>query len=192
MRFKLFFILTFCGMAVALGQIKDEREQRISNSAFPQNALGELRPFLKDVRRLRFYKEQDGKKVSYECKFKKDRLQYSIEYDSLGQLEDLEFIITHNDIPELSWTSISEYLEQNYNMRRIKKIQQQYPYQSGSSIALLKNALQNLLSPNMNYEIVIVSKVEKGFVDYELLFTANGKFINARRVLNSKYDHVLY
>ncbi|MBT8237118.1 MAG: hypothetical protein KJN65_00605, partial [Croceitalea sp.] len=128
MRFKLFFILTFCGMAVALGQIKDEREQRISNSAFPQNALDELRPFLKDVRRLRFYKEQDGKKVSYECKFKKDRLQYSIEYDSLGQLEDLEFIITHNDIPELSWTRISEYLEQNYNMRRIKKIQQQYPY----------------------------------------------------------------
>lgn len=192
MKYRLFLIFAFCGIALSLGQVKEEKEQRIPESVFPKKALTALAPYLENVRRLRYYREQDGHIVSYECKFKKDRLYYSIEFDSVGQLEDVEFLIEDKDIPDKSWDVIAAYLNEKYNLKRIKKIQQQYPLENETAQQLLSAAFKNILIPKIRYEVVIHTKEENGYVDYELLFTASGAFVKERRVVNSKYDHVLY
>ena len=191
MKFRLLlFVLFMLSSVLAHGQ-KREREFRIKEGDFPKNALTSLETYMKNARRTRFYKEFDGEKTSYEAKFKKDRLFYSVEFNADGLLEDVEFIISEDDIPEASFDRIEEYIEVNFDRNRIKKIQQQYPKQETEALTL-REAFQNLLLPYLNYEIIISTKAENGFEEYELLFDANGKFLNSRKSIPQKYDHVLY
>ncbi|UJH66160.1 hypothetical protein [Allomuricauda sp. SCSIO 65647] len=193
MKCKLFVCLIFLFFSgILLSQEKRERETRIKESAFPKVALKTISSYLEDAKRIRFYREFDGEKISYETKFKKDRLFFSVEFDSIGVLEDVEFLIKKVDIPEDSWKKIETYLEQKFDRPRIKKIQQQYTRQNGDDGQTLKEAFQNLLVPYMNYELIISSKNGKGFQEYELLFDSNGTFVKLRKSSPQKYDHVLY
>lgn len=189
---KHIFLAFFSFCATCFSQEKRERELRIKEDGFPKIALEKLSPFLEDAKRIRFYKEFDKKKTSYEAKFKKDRLFFSVEFDSTGILEDIEYTIESVDIPEESWKKIETYIKEVFDRPRIKKIQQQYPIQNSMEQQTLKDAFQNLLMPYINYELIIASKERKGFREYELLFDANGKFIRARKSIPQKYDHVLY
>ncbi len=193
MKCKLIICLIFLFFSgILLSQEKRERETRIKESAFPKTALETISSYLKDAKRIRFYREFDGKKISYETKFKKDRLFFSVEFDSIGVLEDVEFLIKKVDIPEDSWKNIETHLEQNFDRPRIKKIQQQYARQNRDDAQTLKEAFQNLLVPYINYELIISSKNGEGFQEYEVLFDANGTFVKLRKSSPQKYDHVLY
>lgn len=173
-------------------QNKYEQEFRITKSAFPSEALDLVSPYLKDVKRLRFYHEVDSTKKSYEVKFKKDRLRYSIEFDQEGHLEDVEFLIKKVDVPEESWTRIEDYLKNNFQKFRIKKIQQQYPIGENIPETILKQAFQNLILEYINYELIFTSKGEKGYQTYEALFSSSGTLLKLRESLPVSYDHILY
>ena len=190
---KLLPLLLLLCFFSAAAQDKYEREFRIRKIQFPENALGFLDSYLKDAKRIRFYKEVDSAKISFEAKFKKDRLHYSIEFDDKGILEDVEIRITVVDIPQESYQAIAKYLKSNFRKYRIRKIQQQYPLSAfGSVEETLKIAFQNLLDPKINYELIVAGKMDRLFQDYEILFDANGKFIRLRKSLPANYDHVLY
>ncbi|WP_276168236.1 hypothetical protein [Zobellia alginiliquefaciens] len=185
----LFFVF---GISTAFAQIKDEREHRIKKSQFPENARLFLHQKLVNARRIRFYKEIDGSKVSYEAKFKKDRLRYSIEFNTDGKLEDIEIEIEPLDIPNDSYSKITKYLEQNFKKYRIKKIQQQYNVDDDNVDETLKNAFQNLMLPSIKYELIINGKNDKGYEQFEILFNAEGQFELIKKALPANYDHVLY
>lgn len=188
-----FIILLFSGISICIGQAKYEREFRIKKSQFPENALLHIRESLKEAKRIKFYKEIDSAKTSFEAKFKKDKLWYSIEFDKKGVLEDIEILIKEIDIPSDAFKEISNYLKANFPKYRIKKIQQQYPHIIGEPIeSTLKNAFQNLLLPTINYELIVAGKKDKSYSDYEILFNAYGKFKSIRKSLPPNYDHVLY
>jgi signal recognition particle GTPase len=188
-----FVFLLFSGIFIGSSQAKYEREFRIKKSQFPENALLQIRESLKEAKRIKFYKEIDSAKTSFEAKFKKDKLWYSIEFDKEGILEDIEILIKEIDIPSDTFKEISNYLKTKYSKYRIKKIQQQYPYVQGEHIEeTLKNAFQNLLLPTINYELIVAGKKDKNYYDYEILFDANGKYKSIRRSLPPNYDHVLY
>lgn len=184
--FLLLIITTFC-----YGQKKQEQEFRIDRHLLPGTIMPLLSEYLKDVKRLRFYKELDGEKSSYEVKFKKDKLLYSIEFDQNGQLEDVEFIIKEIDIPAEALKNIVTYLNVNHQKNRIKKIQQQH-INYDNPRQTLKEALQNLILPEIRYELIISAKDEKGFGEYELTFDADGKHLLTRKSIKTKYDHVLF
>ncbi|MEX0316258.1 MAG: hypothetical protein AB3N18_18905 [Allomuricauda sp.] len=192
-RFRLFaaivlFMLVFKGLA----QNKYEQEYRVSESEFPSIALKMISPYLNDAKRIRFYQEIDSVKKSFEVKFKKGKLRYSVEFDEQGQLEDVEFLITPDDIPEESWSQINSHLKSNFQKARIKKIQQQYPVGNSDSKKVLKEAFQNLILEYINYELIFTTKEDKGFQTYEGLFNASGKLIRLRKSFSPKYDHLLY
>ena len=192
MRYNFLFTFIFIVSAVT-AQNKQEREYRILKSQFPEKALAQIQEKLEGVKRLRFYKDIDIKKNSYEAKFKKDRIWYSIEFNEDGVLEDIELLIKPIDIPEDTFLNITSYFETNFTKYRIQKIQQQYVSSSEEAIeTTIKNAFQNLLLPTINYEFVIVAKKEKGYQQYEILFDAEGTFKNLRMSLPPNYDHVLY
>lgn len=173
-------------------QNKYEQERKIPKTEFPSNAYQLISNYLESAKRIRFYRETDSVKQSFEAKFKKGRLHYSVEFDELGVLEDVEFRIKEADIPEESWANITLYLQKEFSKFRIVKIQQQYPAGNNSSEKTLEQAFQNLMLPHINYELVFSSKNNKGFQTYEALFNAGGSLVKLRKSLPPSYDHVLY
>lgn len=192
MKYKLFSILIVLGCLLGQAQIKQEREFRIDQKDFPSQAIALISPYVTNSKRVRFYKETDGEKTSFEAKFKKDKLFYSIEFDTIGNLEDIEFVIRKTDIPTDVFKNIANYLNVTYKKVKLKKIQQQYLAKVNNSEIVLKDAFQNLLLQSIRYEIIISAKAKKGFQIFEITFDSQGKQISTRRFSDSKYDHVLY
>lgn len=189
--FNFLFILLYTFGSFA--QHKYEREYRIKKDQFPTVAKALLDANVNGIKRLKFYKETDSIKSSYEAKFKKDKLWYSIEFDVDGVLEDIEITIEPLDIPSDVLARITTYFDESFKSHRVKKIQQQYLTTPTEDIkTTFRNAFQNLLLPSINYEIIVSGKENKSYVEYEVLFDAEGTFINRRKRLPPNYDHVLY
>jgi len=189
--FSIFLLFVFCG-CFTFAQNKYEREFRIKKSQFPENALSYIDERLEDARRIRFYKETDSAKVSYEAKFKKDRLHYSVEFDEDGALEDIEILIKSVDIPNEAFDKINDYLREEFIKYKIQKIQQHYPVFNGDYETTVNNAFQNLMLPSIKYELIVSGKRDKAYAQYEVLFDAKGQFEKLRKSLPPNYDHVLY
>ena len=191
---KIFFLFLAFNFAVfcASAQNKMEREHRIKKSQFPEKALQYINERLVDARRIRFYKETDSATVSYEVKFKKDRLKYSIEFGETGILEDIEILIKPIDIPDETYAKINLYLKQNFISYRINRLQQQYEVGENDAETTLKHAFQNLMLPYIKYELIVAGKQDKAYEQFEILFDSDGNFMKKRKSLPPNYDHVLY
>ncbi|WP_298793395.1 hypothetical protein [uncultured Allomuricauda sp.] len=192
-KFKFFLAVIFVLVGfISSAQNKYERESRISKSEFPIRALETLTPYIEDAKKIKFYHEVDSVKQSFETKFKKGRLRYSVEFNTKGELEDVEFLIGENDIPNESWSKIEDYLNTNFQKVRVKKIQQQYPVGNSDYSVILKEAFQNLILDYINFELVFSAKNSKGFQTYEALFNSTGTLVKLRQSFSPKYDHLLY
>ncbi|MGO4919300.1 hypothetical protein [Maribacter spongiicola] len=189
---KIFAIIFLFCFQIVQAQYKYEREFRILKSQFPAKAIATINENLTDFKRIKFYKETDNTKISFEAKLKKDKLWYSIEFDENGTLEDIEILIKITDIPNDTYARIESYLNKNFTKYRHKRLQQQYPSKNESLEETFKSAFQNLILSTNNYEIVIVGKKDKGYLDYEIQFDAEGNFKKIRTSLPPNYDHVLY
>ncbi|SMP01648.1 hypothetical protein SAMN06265375_101195 [Muriicola jejuensis] len=193
-KFSVLFtgLTLFCTLCLQ-GQAKYEREFRIKKSEFPQNALLLIREEIEGVRRLRFYKEIDSSTTSFEAKFRKDRLHYSVEFSAVGELEDIELLVKEVDVPEDVYAGISAYLENDCGKFKVRRLQQQYPVTGNQNLEkVMKDAFQNLLLPYINYELVVSCRTDSGREEYEYLFDAEGIFISRRKSLPPNYDHILY
>ncbi|MDR9449529.1 MAG: hypothetical protein RI535_09915, partial [Psychroflexus sp.] len=65
---------------------KQEVEKPIKSDEFPGDIPLILKGFDIDLKQEKYYKQKDGKKLSYELKFKHQRYKYSIAVDTLGHL----------------------------------------------------------------------------------------------------------
>ncbi|UCD60587.1 MAG: hypothetical protein JSV59_11995 [Flavobacteriaceae bacterium] len=192
-RFLLLTIMALFQYSLGFSQVKVEREHRIKKNQFPEAAHDFIKDKLNDAKKIRFYKETDTTKITYEAKFKKDKLHYSVEFDESGKLEDIEILIKEVDVPKDSWSNITKFLREKFDRYKIRKIQQQYPVTSNETAeTTLNNAFQNLLIPSLNYEIMVRGKIHDNHADFEILFGAEGDFIKMRESLPANYDHVLY
>ena len=186
-------VLVLFQFSMVNSQVKVEREHRIKKNQFPETAHEFIQEKLAEAKKIRFYKETDTTKISYEAKFKKDKLYYSIEFDESGKLEDIEISIKEVDVPEDSWSKITKFLNEKFTKFKIRKIQQQYPITSDETAeTTLNNAFQNLLIPSLNYELMVRGKIQDVHSDFEILFGAEGDFIKMKESLPANYDHVLY
>ena len=194
MKYKQFlFIAVFSFCIQGTAQATYEREHRIKKNQFPIEAQDLIANEITKVKRLRFYRETDSAKTSFRAKFKKDRLRYSMGFDSDGILEDVEILIKEIDVPNDTFTAVVSYLNQSYTNYQIRKILQQYPVKETEEIKkTLKEAFQNLLLPSVNYKFIVMRKTEDGNVDFEFLFDSEGNLKNKRALLPPNYDHVLY
>ncbi|MGB5461453.1 MAG: hypothetical protein WBM85_15965 [Eudoraea sp.] len=186
-------VLVLFQFSMVNSQVKVEREHRIKKNQFPETAHEFIQVKLEEAKKIRFYKETDTAKISYEAKFKKDKLYYGIEFDESGKLEDIEISIKEVDVPEDSWSKITKFLNEKFTKFKIRKIQQQYPITSDETAeTTLNNAFQNLLIPSLNYELMVRGKIQDAHSDFEILFGAEGEFIKMKESLPANYDHVLY
>ncbi len=186
-------LLALTGLHPLSAQVKTEREYRIRKEQFPTAALELLGNRLDDVRRLRFYREVDSNRVSFEMKFKKDRLHYGVEFTPEGVLASIEVQIKPVDIPEDSWASVQAALSDRFTKFRVRRIRQQYPRAAfESDEQTLRNAFQNLLLPELRYELALQARTDQGQMQYLALFDSEGTLLSLRKALPANYDHILY
>lgn len=193
MKFKTSFILLLCISSLSLAQeIKYEREFRIRGSDFPENAMALLLPYLEDARRIKFYKELDGKNERYEAKYKREGYYFSVEFDNEGKLLDTEIAIRKKEIPEATRDLIESHLDENFRRYRLRKIQRRFPATDMRPEDALEEAAEIEHRAHVKYELVITGKKDKGYREYELIFDADGSFVKEKIFAPSSYEHVLY
>ena len=194
---RYFWIFICVGMSLcctAQKAYKYEKESRIKKEAFPQNALEFLQQHLPEkVKKVKYYKEQDSLKESYETKLKFKKQKYSIEFDKDGTLEDVEITIKPKEIPSETFEKIKNHFQNTYDAFRIKKIQRQY---KNTPTIEAKKVLKNAFSKDVNsaffYEIIAEVKTKKKRFFIEITFTKDGDFQLVRTIIQSSYDHILY
>lgn len=192
MRFKL-LILLLCLGQIAMSQTKNEKEERVSLTDFPEAAQTLIETLPKDCRRLRFYKETDGEKQSFEAKFKYKRRRYSLEFSKNGVIEDLEVQSKIRAIDDPIRDNITNYFDATFTKSKLIKIQKQYIYNAEIEPELfLAQILSGTTSIAPNFEIVAEVKIEKQRELREFTFDSSGVFLNYRTINPTSYEHVLY
>lgn len=193
MKFKIVLILLFLGSGFLSAQETFEREYRIKKSQFPEEALHYVSAKLEDVRRLKFYKEIDSSQINFKAKFKKDRLWYTTEFNKEGVLNSIAISIKPVDIPNEAFAKLEAYLKSNFMKYNIRRLHQQYPISTSEPVeTTVKNAFQNLMTPNMIYELFVKGKKDNTQTDFEISFDAEGALISIKKALPANYDKVLY
>ena len=192
----IFFLLLLCSslFCTAQNSYKHEKEERIEKQLFPQNALELLDKTLpKKVKKVKYYKEQDSVKISYESKLKFNSKKYSIEFSEEGLLEDVEITIKQKEISSKTFEKIKKYLYSNYTSFRIKKIQRQYRNTTNTDAeTMLKEAFSGTKTGTHFYEIIAEVKTKKERYFIEITFTNEGDFELLRTIIQGSYDHILY
>ena len=185
-----FFILFSCA---CFSQAKNEKEERIKQSEFPKVAQSYFNFISHDAKYLKFFKETDGDKKSFEAKFKVDKLHYSVEFDTLGNLEDIEIVIKKKYIPKNIYKKIDSYFDSNFKKTRIIKIQKQYVNYIGKSDKyFIRHIVEYPDDKHTHFEIIAEIKTKNKNLLKEFTFNRNGIFEKSRLVTSSSYEHALY
>ena len=192
-KFRIQIIISFLFCTTIIAQTKNERESRIKASKFPENAIEVLKVVPKEAKRTKYYREIDGSKKSFESKFKYNHHWYSIEFDSLGKLEDIEIKIKEGELPRKTLKNIENYLDKNSEKSDIIKIQEQYLYNPQYlETELLKNLFENRSEVISNYELILALRVDKIWKLQEVTFDSLGNFLSKRTIKPDSYEYIMY
>ncbi len=182
-----------CFSTLTFSQSKKEKEKRIDASDFPQTARHYFNDISQKVKHLRFYKETDGDKHSFEVKFKINKLHYSVEFDTLGKLEDIELIIKEKHIPKALLKTIRDYFKLNFDKIEFIKIQKQYVNNTQLNDKQFLFSIINHPEQATNaFEIIAEIKKNGNRQIKEFTFKNNGEFEKSRVVKSEDYQYALY
>ena len=174
----------------AFTQVKFEKEYRIKEDNIPENIKSYLNP-ITFKNRIKWYKDEALSKYTYEAKTFHNNLNFSIEFDSLGIIEDVEFKIEWKSIPESTKKNIDFYLDSIYKKKKIVKVQIQYTGKPENLINILKDINQNQ-KLTRKYEIVLKGKENKKYQMMEYLFSNEGRFEHKATIMIKNTDNLEY
>jgi len=163
-KYRTLFSIVFLFVATfGYSQSKEEREHRILCGQFPKKAVATVKTSLEGIRNLK-------------------KLQYRMDFDGQGNMQNIGYLIKEADIPEETYTAIDTYLEENFEKPKARRMIQQYLSSDfGGSEDLMKTAFQNTLSPKVEYKFIITAKSEGYRQYFEVFFNAKGDVKNMRK-----------
>lgn len=172
------------------GQQKYEKESRINPKDVPSKAMN----FIDSINlknRVKWYLEEGLETKSIEAKFKYNSKKYSIEFDTLGNIEDAEFEIKWDEMQTPFKDSISSRLKKDCLKQKIVKVQIQY---SGTSSEILSKLRENKISGNLTikYEIVVRCKSKDTVVLFEYLFNKKAQELSRSEIIFKNSSHLEY
>jgi hypothetical protein len=189
-------VLLLGGGAASRAQgVKKEVEVSIRQHQMPEKSLRLLADLLPEARRVRFYQETDGEKVSYESKLKWRGSRYSIEFYTDGSLMDIEKRIKFRSLPPNIGEQVKLQLEAEFRWYKVRRVQAQFsaqvPDQPDAEVIrkFMKNDYQNL---TIRYEMEVDGKAGGEVGAYELLFDAGGALVKKRPIVRRPLDNLLY
>lgn len=186
------FLVFICFLHLAPAQEKKlEREKRIKREEVPANILDLVENYLGKAKKVRYFFETDGDHMSFEIKFLLDGCYYSVEFDKNGNLEDVEVIVSFRNLEKERKKSINSHLDQ-YDNFKVKKVQKQFSSKSEPDKKVIENAIQNIATETVRYEIIVETKTSGSWTVYEMLFDDKGGFISQKEVVGRLEDNILY
>lgn len=190
MRSNLCLLFGLLLIQFSFSQEKYEREIRKSENDIPKKAIDFINT-LNFNSKIKWYKEFGLNSTSFEAKTKLNGRKYSIEFDSIGNLEDAEIIIKEAQIQDLIFRKIKSRLKTDKNKFKIGKIQIQY---SGNNKSVKQKILNNENNAKLitRYEIIVTAKVNKKFQKFEYLFSDSGEFIQSKIIILKNTDNLEY
>ncbi|MEN8817003.1 MAG: hypothetical protein ABF274_09065 [Nonlabens sp.] len=193
-RYKVLWIC--CVLAFAKAELskaqstqKIEREEKIDAIDFPKNALQTVEEIGYSRKKVKFYRETDGDKTSYEAKLKYKGSKYSIEFNQNGILEDVEIDLPKREIPKETRTLLNRRLDTIARKYRIEKVQLQYLNKGQTSLEIQTRIDRKDFD---NYEIIVAFKDKRKIYRKEILFDNKGAFIQERDIKRQEYDFILF
>ena len=173
-----------------IAQDKFEKESRIKPKDVPSKSLSFI-DSLKLNTKVKWYQEDGLSKKSIEAKFKQNKIRYSVEFDSLGIIEDIEIGVNWGELDSSLIESISSQLKQNCSGYRIVKVQRQFTGSENDLSVLLKTGnIFDMLK--IKYEIIVRCRKENKVNLFECLFTDKGKLISTSKIVFKNSSHLEY
>ncbi len=171
-------------------QEKFEKESRMKEQDVPSKAL-QFIDSLQIKSNVKWYFEEGLEHNSIEAKFKRDKKKYSIEFDTLGTIEDVEIEIKEKAFSPKLNAAMQAQLQKNCLKHKIVKIQIQY---SGTHSALLKqlNSEGIISGITINYELIVQCKSTDGVDLFEYKFNDTGELISKARIIFKNSSHLEY
>jgi len=171
-------------------QHKYEKEYRMSSEMIPQSAKRFIDSIGSGIK-VKWYKELSHNDVSFEAKFKYNSKIFSVEFDTLGMLQDVEFVIQKREIGSMVYNRIERKLDSLYQKWRFQKIQTHY---TGSNSDLITSINNNKPSETIkiSYEIVLKGKALGNTQLYEITFNDQGEIQDIKQIVQDKVDHLEY
>ncbi|RZN75349.1 MULTISPECIES: hypothetical protein [unclassified Winogradskyella] len=178
---------------LVISQTKNEKEERIKLSELPNSVREIVGTLPKKIKRLKFYKETDGRKNSFEIKLKYQKNSFSIEFSEYGELEDIEVLSKLKAIDIDARIKIKRYFENSFSKHKFIKIQKQYLPTSDTEASVFVEGIlsKKIISPS-NFEIITEITTPDKRELREFTFNHIGIFQSFRVVNPSTYDYVLY
>ncbi len=167
-------------VTVAGAQVKIERETRVKRHNVPERAREFINDAFEGFKRVKWYFEESNEGDSYEAKFRFQKKQYSVKFDTQGLIVDIEWIIPFEDVAQTAKESITGYFNENFISYRILKIQVQL---LGS-----EDDLEDYIDEDeydgvvINYEFEIQGKTPDENKLWEVIFDSEGKVLLHREI----------
>lgn len=186
----LIFLLSLFSSVELFAQEKFEKESRIKQRDVPQKALD----FIESANikgKMKWYLEQGLNRKSIEVKFQQNRKRLSVEFDTLGTIEDVEIELKATELPASLNNTINAQLQNDCIKYKIEKIQVQYSGSEEQLLAKLKNlsSVQNLVT---KYEVVVKCTSKNNVELLEYLFTDTGTVLSVSTIVFKNSSHLEY
>ena len=188
LRYLLVFIICFGVYGMSIGQKKYEKESDLDRNEVPNRALEFIESVERDSK-INWYYEENLKGNSVEAKFSYKTNRYSVEFDTMGYLQDIEVEIPLNNLAPGVVLKMKENLKGEFEKSSILRVQKQY---SGdiSSFETFLSATDEHKSLAIRYETEIKGKKNKRMKLYEILFTSDGSIERIDEVIFRNNDYL--
>lgn len=186
---QIVFSLLFLVFGMSLFAQKIERETRIDEENAPKNAVDFVNN-LELNKHVKWYKEETSGRVSYESKIKYEDKFYSVEFDTLGNIEDIEVIIKFRDVDQKHKKAIKNEILNEFKKLKWIKVQKQFK----GNKADLKHVFFGVVEDvELNYEVEVEVKTkENEWKLYEILINPEGVIQHMREIHLCPTDNLNY
>lgn len=217
-KFKTYFcylLFTFWSLSFSLLKaqtpegFKVEREFKISSKKVNEEALNNLTAiFGAPAKKARWYKQEEYNTWRYEAKLEFRDEDYSVEFDTLGNLINVEVDIDWDDIAKHRRDVFKLKLTEKFGKYKIEKIQEQW---EGSVSYVRKRVLSfedydeeeeedddddddqiRYKDYDHNYEIILIAKENGVYQAFEVIFSSKGELLRVLKVVEANIDHLTY
>lgn len=184
----IFLALILFFPAILQAQTKYEKEYRIKQEEVPEKALEFIHSATIDFSE-KWYFEENLEGNSIEAKFKYNQKRYSVEFDTSGNLLDIEIETPFDALTEKLQASIKNSLQNTYSKFKIRKMQVQY---SGpiASFADFLNEPNREEHYYINYELVVKGKKNRQWNLFEMTYNSQSELEKTEQIILRNTDNL--
>ena len=171
-------------------QQKYEKESRLGEADVPPLANSFI-DSLAVPGKVKWYLEEGFDRKSIEAKFSFRNEKYSVEFDTLGRLEDIEIQQKWSDLAKPLRNTIATQLQEDCKNFKIQKVQIQYSGEQSILLSKIKTG-QAIGDYTIRYEIIVKCAKAKEINLFEYLFSNQGQKLTASKIVFKNSSNLEY